>query len=356
MVTCWLHTKIDINFNDLDKHKTRKPNVLPIPLPSAFVWDLPRMVWHWLEEPNPLCPRTPEQMYLHRINLYYPPPTVQQRVGLAIQGLHPTSQWHLTRTFGYKTGLTVWRRTVDPPSSPVETTMAQQHVSFKTIISDPHLNLSAHTFTRYTLPFDKISSVLDLLASDKVATHDLLALDQINQSIVALEFRLDEHHQLAALKFSSLLWHPIAQQLPQQIHNIQHPDCGHCQLWHRQPTPFRRSPARTNSSPSSSPSSSSSSTRRRYRQMLSYPRPSNPIPSTSANTSLPFPLLTTRSSRVYPQNYFEANAKDCLHCLQTVPEERRWGTSHFPIFVEAPEVEDDIFQRYYQWFINEGRD
>ena len=79
----------------------------------------------------------------------------------------------------------------------------------------PHLNLSAHTFAKYTLPFDKISSILDLLASDKAATHNLLALDQINQSIVALERRLDEHHQLAALKFPSLLRHPIAQQLPQ---------------------------------------------------------------------------------------------------------------------------------------------
>ena len=83
--------------------------------------------------------------------------------------------------------------------------MAQQNVSFETILSDPHLNLSAHTFTKYTLPFNKISSILDLLASDKAATHDLLALDQINQLIVALERRLNEHHRLAALKFSSFL-------------------------------------------------------------------------------------------------------------------------------------------------------
>lgn len=88
--------------------------------------------------------------------------------------------------------------------------MAQQHVSFETVISDPHLNLSAHTFARYTLPFNKISSVLDLLASDEAATHNLLALDQINQSIVALECCLNEHHQLATLKFSFLLRHPIA--------------------------------------------------------------------------------------------------------------------------------------------------
>ena len=65
--------------------------------------------------------------------------------------------------------------------------MAQQNASFETILSDPHFNLSAHTFARYTLPFDKISSILDFLASDKAATHDLLALDQINQLIVALE-------------------------------------------------------------------------------------------------------------------------------------------------------------------------
>ena len=72
--------------------------------------------------------------------------------------------------------------------------MAQQNTSFETVLSDPHFNLSVHTFARYTLPFEKISSILDLLASDEVATHDLLALDQINQSIVALERCLDEHH------------------------------------------------------------------------------------------------------------------------------------------------------------------
>ena len=90
--------------------------------------------------------------------------------------------------------------------------------------------------------------------------------------------------------------------------------------------------------------------------MPPYPRPSHPVPSTLTTVSLPFPPLTTRSGQVYPQNYFEANAEDCLRCLQTVSEEQRWGTSHFPIVVEAPEAEDDIFQRYYQWFINEGRD
>ena len=97
------------------------------------------------------------------------------------------------------------RRTVNPSSPPVKLTMAQKNISFETVLSDPHFNLSAHTFARHTLPFDKISSVLDFLASDEVATNDLLALDQINQSIVALERHLDEHHRLAALKFSSLL-------------------------------------------------------------------------------------------------------------------------------------------------------
>ena len=108
--------------------------------------------------------------------------------------------------------------------------MAQQNISFKTILSDTHFNLSAHTFAKYTLPFDKISSLLDLLASDEATTHDLLALDQVNQSIVALEQRLNKHHHLAAFKFSSLLQHPIAQQLPQFIHEKQQPDCGHCRL------------------------------------------------------------------------------------------------------------------------------
>ena len=64
----------------------------------------------------------------------------------------------------------------------------------------------------------------------------------------------------------------------------------------------------------------------------------------------------TRLGQVYPRNYFKANAADCLHRLRTVPEEQQWGTALFPIAVEAPEVEDDIFQWYYRWFINEGRD
>ena len=48
--------------------------------------------------------------------------------------------------------------------------------------------------------------------------------------------------------------------------------------------------------------------------------------------------------------------EDCLQRLQTVPEERRRGTRDFPIVVEDPEAEDNVFTRYYHWFINEGRD
>ena len=221
--------------------------------------------------------------------------------------------------------------------------MAQQNVSFETILSTPHLNLSAHTFAIYTLPFDRISSILNLLASDEAATHDLLALDQINQTIVNLEQRLDEHHRLAALRFSSLLRHQIAQQLPQQIHNAQQLDCGHCRLRHRQPTPFWWPSSQANSLSFSS-SSSSSSARRRYRRIPPYSRPSNlilsPIPLTSTNTPLPFPLLTTRSGQVYPRNYFEANVADCLQCLRTIPEEQQRGTASFPIVVEDPEAND----------------
>ena len=58
--------------------------------------------------------------------------------------------------------------------------MAQQNPSFKTIQSTPHLNLSAHTFAIYTLPFHRISSILDLLAFDEATTHDLLVLDRIH--------------------------------------------------------------------------------------------------------------------------------------------------------------------------------
>ena len=55
--------------------------------------------------------------------------------------------------------------------------MAQQNPSFTTLLSDPHFNLSAYTFAVFTLPFDKISFVLDLLTHDNAATQDLLVLN-----------------------------------------------------------------------------------------------------------------------------------------------------------------------------------
>ena len=67
--------------------------------------------------------------------------------------------------------------------------MAQQNQdtpTFTTPLSDPHFNLSAHTFA------------LDLLLHDDAATQNLLMLDRINQTIVSLERQLDEHHRLAA--------------------------------------------------------------------------------------------------------------------------------------------------------------
>ena len=81
-----------------------------------------RMVWCQLEEPYPLHPRAPKQMCLHGVILCHLLPTVQQHVGLPIQGLHPTSQQHLTRTLRYKVGFTLWWGTVDPSLPPVITT------------------------------------------------------------------------------------------------------------------------------------------------------------------------------------------------------------------------------------------
>ena len=192
--------------------------------------------------------------------------------------------------------------------------MAQQNLSFETILSTPHLNLSAHTFTVYTLP--------------------------------------------SAQRLSTLLRHRIAQQLPQQIHNTQQLDCRHCRLCHQWPTPFQWPSQPINSSSSSSSSPSFSLARSCYWWMPPYPRQSDLIPSTSTSVAGPtlFPTLTTRSSWVYPRTYFMANAADCLHRLQTIPEERQWGTATFLIVVEDPEAEDNIFQCYYHWFINEGCD
>ena len=141
--------------------------------------------------------------------------------------------------------------------------MAQQNPSFKMVLSTSHLNLSTHTFAIYTLPFHQISSILDLLASDEAATHDLLVLDQMNQIIVNLEQQLDKNHQLAAQRFSTLLRHQLAQQIPQYVHDIQQPDCGHCQLCRQQPTPFQQ-PSQPAASSSSSSSSSSSLPRNHY--------------------------------------------------------------------------------------------
>ena len=227
--------------------------------------------------------------------------------------------------------------------------MAQQNQdtpTFTTLLSDPHFNLSAHTFAMHTLPFHHISFVLDLLTNDNTATQNLLTLDRVNQTIVGLEQQLDENHRLAAHHFSTLLWRQTAQHLPQCLHEHLNRECGHCQLRRCQPTPFS-SPAPSSSSSAWSPPSSST---RSCRQRTSpYSRPLPLVPP-------PFPPLTTHSGQVYPRNYFEANAANCLRRLQTVPEERRWGTAPFPIVVEAPEAEDDIFQWYYRWFINEGRD
>ena len=227
--------------------------------------------------------------------------------------------------------------------------MAQQNQdapTFTTLVSDPHFNLSAHTFAVHTLPFHHISFVLDLLTNDDAATQNLLTLDRINQTIVGLERQLDENHRLAAQHFSTLLWRQTVQHLPQRLHEHLNLDCGRCRLQRHQPTPFL-SPVPSSSSSTRSPPSSSIRSCRQRASPYSRPLPSIPPP---------FPPLTTRSGQVYPRNYFEANAANCLRHLQTVPEERRWGMAPFPIVVEAPEVEDDIFQRYYRWFINKGWD
>ena len=221
--------------------------------------------------------------------------------------------------------------------------MAQQNQdtpTFTTPLSDPHFNLSAHTFTRDTLTFNNISFALDLLLHDDAATQNLLTLDRINQTIVGLERQLDEHHRLAAQHFSSLLQRQAAQHFPQRLHDHLHPDCGRCHLFRRRPTPFSL-PAPSSSSSSSSHSPSAGCHRQRTSPRT---RPFPPVLSSSTTTLPLYPLLMTRSGRVYPRNYFEANAADCLCRLQTIPEEQRWGTALFPIVVEAPEAEDNIFQ------------
>ena len=59
--------------------------------------------------------------------------------------------------------------------------------TFKTVLSVPHYNLSAHTFAMHTLSLHQISSIIDLLSSDPVATHDLLTLDQVDQTVLNME-------------------------------------------------------------------------------------------------------------------------------------------------------------------------
>ena len=238
--------------------------------------------------------------------------------------------------------------------------------TFETILSIPHYNLLAHTFAIHTLPLHWISFIISLLASNPTATHDLLLLDQVNQTIINLEQQLDEQHQLTAWHFSTLLQHQSASQIPQRVHNIEQPDCQHCWIRRQQPTPFARHCSQQivvhNSSSESGSSSSSSffssSAGNQYQQMPSYSHHSTSIPITSTSTTaLPsFPQMTMQSDRVYAHNQFEANVSDCLCCLQTVPEEQLGGTAAFPIVVEDPEAEDNIFQWYYHLFINKGRD
>ena len=143
--------------------------------------------------------------------------------------------------------------------------MAQQvqdAPTFTTLVSNPHFNLSAHTFAVHTLPFHQISFVLDLLTNNDAATQNLLTLDQINQTIVGLERQLDKNHWLAAQHFSTLLRRQTARHLPQRLHEHLNPDCRRCRLRHRRPTPFS-SPVPSSSSPSTrSPTPSSTRGRR----------------------------------------------------------------------------------------------
>ena len=149
--------------------------------------------------------------------------------------MHPAGQRHQTRIARYKTGFALWRGTVDLTSSPVKDLlpMAQQNLNsltFTTQFSDPHFHLSAHTFARDTIPFNNISFALDLLTHDDAATQNLLILDRVNQAIIGLERQLDEHRQLVARHFSSLLQQHSAQHFPQRFHEYLHPDCGRCRL------------------------------------------------------------------------------------------------------------------------------
>ena len=204
----------------------------------------------------------------------------------------------------------------------------KSELPFTTQFSDPHFDLSAYTFARDTIPFNNISFALDLLTHDDAATQNLLTLDRVNQAIIGLERQLDEHRLLATRHFSSLLQRHSAQHFPQRFHEYLYPNCGRCHLRRRRPTPF------TSPIPPSSFSSSSSSPPSRHQHSPSYQPQSQ------------------RASR----NYSAERLRDCLQRLQTIPEERQRGTREFPIVVEDPEAEDDVFVHYYHWFINEGRD
>ena len=235
--------------------------------------------------------------------------------------------------------------------------------TFKTILSIPRYNLSAHTFATHTLPLHWISSIINFLASNSAVTHDLLILKQINQTILNLEWQLDEQHCLAAWWFSILLAHHSASWIPQYIHNIKQPDCRQYHIWWQQLTPHPRHRSQpiivhgSSSKSKSSSSSSSSSVWEWYRQMPSYPHcPSATLVASTSTLIVSFPRMTTWSDQVLAQTWFEVNALDYLCRLWTAPEEQWWGMVEFPIVVESPEAEETIFQQYYHWFINEGCD
>ena len=274
--------------------------------------------------------------------------TTRPCFGLHFGRLYLAGKQYKTWNSQHKTCSIVWWWTVYPLATSVNKpffTMAQpSSPTFETVLSIPHYNLLAHTFAIHTLPLHWISLILDLLASDPAATHDLLLLDQVNQMIVNLEWQLDEQHQLAVQWFSTLLQHQSASRLPQHIQNIEHSDCWHCWIWHWQPTPFawcHLQPIVVSSSESDFSSSSSSSSAQNQYQMPSYPCQSPLILVASTSSTIPPSFLQT--DRVYPHTQFKANTSNCLQHLQTVPEEQVWGMAVFPIVVEDPEANDDIF-------------
>ena len=123
------------------------------------------MVRRRLEKSHPMRPGTSEWVCIPGINLHHFPSATRLCSRLAIWRLYLISKWYPAQAAGYKTGFTLQRRTVNPPLSPVTLTMAQQNqgtLTFTTPFSDPHFNLSPHTFARDTLPFQNISFALDL--------------------------------------------------------------------------------------------------------------------------------------------------------------------------------------------------